>query len=94
MRIFLTIIVPFLIPTLLYVLWQLAVRRAPLGPGGLWLAMPWPWLALVGLALAALLLYGINVRVGSAPQGTYVAPQLIDGRIVPGHVVPTDPARR
>jgi hypothetical protein len=94
MRIFITIIVPFLLPTLLYLLWQMAVRRAPLGPGGSWLAMPWSWLAVAGLALAALLLYGINVRVGSALRGTYVPPQLIDGRIVPGHVVPADPARR
>jgi len=41
--------------------------------------------------LAALLLFFVNIRVGS--QGTYVPPQYRDGRVVPGHVIPSEPGK-
>ena len=91
-RILLTIVIPLLLPTLLYLLWLVAARRAlPAAPGP-WRALPWPWLLGVGLVLAAAMLYLIGTRIGGSPQGVYVPPQYIDGRVVPGHVEPP-PAR-
>jgi Family of unknown function (DUF6111) len=94
MRIFLTIVLPFLLPTILYVLWLVAMRRIELAGAASWRALPWPWLVAAGLMLMAALLYFVSIHVGGSAQGTYVPPQYIDGRIVPGHVVPADPARR
>ena len=88
-RILLTIVLPLLLPTLLYLLWLTASRRAAWAAPAPWRDMPWVWLAAAGIVLAALLLFFINVRVGS--QGAYVPPKYIDGRIVPGHVVPAEP---
>ena len=90
-RILLTIVLPLVLPTLLYVLWIAAMRRAELAGPVLWRAWPWTWLVAAGIVLCALLLYVVNVRLGS--QGTYVPPQYIDGRIVPGHVVPGNGAK-
>jgi hypothetical protein len=91
-RIVLTIALPLLLPTLLYLLWLLAARRAVLAAPEPWRALPWPWLVGAGVVLAALMLYVIGTRIGGSPQGVYVPPQYIDGRVVPGHVEPP-PAR-
>jgi hypothetical protein len=87
-RILLTIVVPLLLPTLLYLLWLAAARHATFAAPGVWRALPWPWLVGAGVALAALMLYVIGTRIGGSPQGIYVPPQYIDGRVVPGHIVP------
>ncbi len=92
-RILLTIVLPLLLPTLVYVLWLAATRRAALAGPAPWQALPWVWLVGAGVALAALLLFIIGVHVGS-PEGTYVPPRYIDGRVVPGHIVPAEPGRR
>ena len=91
-RILFTIVVPLLLPTLVYLLWLAAARRAVLAAPAPWRALPWPWLVGAGLALAAAMLYLIGTRLGGSAQGVYVPPQYIDGRIVPGHVEP--PANR
>ena len=82
---------PLLLPTVIYLLWLAAARRAALAAPAPWRALPWAWLAGVGVALAAAMLYLIGTRIGGSPQGVYVPPKYIDGRVVPGHVVP--PAR-
>jgi hypothetical protein len=92
-RILISIVLPLLLPTLVYILWLAATRRAALAGPSAWQAMPWPWLVTAGVVLAGLLLYVVNVRIGDSGQGRYVPPQYIDGRVVPGHVVPADPAR-
>lgn len=92
-RIFLTIVLPLLLPTLVYALWLVAMRRAALAGPAPWRTLPWAWLVGAGLALATLLLFFVGVHVGS-PEGTYVPPRYIDGRVVPGHIVPPEPAKR
>lgn len=87
-RILLTVVLPLLLPTLLYLLWLLAAQRASLAAPAQWRALPWPWLVGIGLVLVAAMLYFIGTRVGGEAQGVYVPPRYIDGRIVPGHVVP------
>jgi hypothetical protein len=91
-RIVLTIVVPLLLPTALYVLWLVTARRGALTRTGVpWRGLPWPWLAVAGVALTALVLVAISVGLGGGQQGTYVPPHVENGRIVPGHVVPGTP---
>ena len=93
-RVLLTILLPLILPTLLYVLWLVAARRAELAGPGVWRSLPWAWLAVIGVVLSGGLLYFVGTHIGSMPQGTYVPPRYIDGRIEPGHVVPAEPSRR
>jgi hypothetical protein len=91
-RILLTIVLPLLLPTALYLVWLVAARRVEFAAPGPWRALPWPWLLAVGLALAAVVLFVVGTRIGGSPQGVYVPPKYIDGKVVPGHVEP--PASR
>ncbi len=84
-RVFLTIIIPLLLPTGLYVAWRLAVGR------GLNLPASWIWLLVTGLALAALTLVAVSVNFGGSRQGIYVPPHVSNGQVVPGHIEPAPP---
>ncbi|HVM79448.1 MAG TPA: DUF6111 family protein [Stellaceae bacterium] len=91
-RVLLTIVLPLLLPTLLYVLWVLTMRRAELNAGGQLLQkVPLVWLAAAGLALVALVLVVASLGFGGSGNGVYVPPTTVDGKIVPGHVVPAQP---
>ncbi len=86
-RIFLHYIVPLLLPFVIYGGW-LALARRRAGPAGArdWRDAPWTWLAITGLGLLSMSLVGLALMSGSPPGGTYIAPQYIDGEIVPGRV--------
>jgi hypothetical protein len=59
---------------------------AALAVEDLWRDAPWPWLALAGVLLLALvLLVGVFFH-GAPQQGHYVPPRMEDGRIVPGEL--------
>ena len=85
-RIALTIVLPLLVPSVLYLLWACATGRWAMGAGPT--AVPWPWLLASGLILAALTLIAVSVHYGNSPQGAYVPPRIEGDRVVPGHVVP------
>jgi hypothetical protein len=85
-RIVLTIVVPLIVPSLLYYLWLRATGRLIAGIGVA--ALPWPWLIASGVALTVLVLVVVTVHYGNSPTGAYVPPRVEDGRVVPGHVVP------
>lgn len=102
-RILLGIVLPLLAPTLLYfayvlIAYRLRRRRAPAAAGegeadqsGVAVrAAPWPWLAGIGVALMAASLVVLSEFDRAPPGGTYVPPRLIDGVIVPGHVIPAE----
>lgn len=100
-RLLLEFLLPLFAPTLAYAFW-LALRRRPAdeGPDGPDAAAavpergaPWVWLGATGIVLVAVVavVLGMTRSLGE-PGGTYVAPRVIDGRIVPGHVDPP-PAR-
>jgi hypothetical protein len=94
-RVVLTIVLPLLLPTFLYVLWLVTLGRAELvGPAAPWQRLPWTWLAVAGVGLAALMLAALSVGVGGREEGTYVPPHIEGGRIVPGHIEPATPRRR
>ena len=91
LRELLTLVVPLVLPTLLYLLW-LRLLRWTEGAGSVSSrGMPWVWLAASGVVLAGLVLFVVTVHFGTATPGTYVPPHVEDGRIVPGRI---DPARR
>jgi hypothetical protein len=90
LRVFLTIVLPLLVPSALYLLWVGAFgwwREE--GSAVSWAAMPWIWLAAAGAVLLAVVLFVVTVGFG-VPQknGTYVPPRWQNGHIVPGHVAP------
>lgn len=85
MRIFLTYVVPLLLPTVVYLLW---LRFAP--PSGEERGVPWLWLAGAGVVLAAIVLAGLALSGGS-PDGIYVPPHVENGKIVPGQILPKNP---
>jgi hypothetical protein len=93
-RILLTVLLPLLLPTLLYVVWLATARPAheahPPGSARR-LPLPWPWLLAAGIGLVALLLYRAEGRIEGVPDGVYVPPKYIDGKVVPGHLVPAVP---
>jgi Family of unknown function (DUF6111) len=84
----LTLVVPLLLPTVLYLMWFRVMRRPEADGAVEWRALPWMWLAVSGVALAALLLFVVTVHYGISTPGVYVPPRDENGRIVPGHIVP------
>ncbi|HLI22823.1 MAG TPA: DUF6111 family protein [Stellaceae bacterium] len=81
-RAFLTIIVPLLLPTVLYILWR--------GMAGKQINIPvaWIWLAVAGLALTSLTLVLLSVDFGAPRNGQYVPPHVSGDTVVPGRIEP------
>jgi hypothetical protein len=80
-RVFLTIIVPLLLPTGLYAVWRVLAGKQINVP------KVWVWLAVSGLALASLMLVFVSVDFGAPKDGQYVPPHIGDsGAVVPGHI--------
>ncbi|MCP4330920.1 MAG: hypothetical protein GY791_21235 [Alphaproteobacteria bacterium] len=86
MRIFLQTAIPLLLPFALYFgyLYLARLGRGRSGEGLVPSSIPWTWLLVIGVVLAAVSL-GAMALVGSgAPGDPYVAPRMEDGKIVPG----------
>jgi hypothetical protein len=80
-RVFLTIIVPLLLPTALYVAWRVVAGKQ-INVSAVWL-----WLTVAGLALASAVLVLLSVDFGEPKEGQYVPPHVNDsGTVVPGHI--------
>jgi hypothetical protein len=86
-RVFLTIILPLLLPAALYVVWAIVTNRIRLAESAAWQDLPWTWLAVAGAALTAAVLV-FFVHFSDNGEGVYVPPHVEDGQIVPGHVEP------
>jgi Family of unknown function (DUF6111) len=89
-RAFLTIVLPLLLPTALYLLWAFTMRRAQAGEiGDVLRELPWLWLGAAGVVLLVGVLTLVALRFGqSADSAHYVPPHTVDGKIVPGHIDP------
>jgi Family of unknown function (DUF6111) len=87
-RALLTIVLPLLLPTALYLVWVTTLRRPQQNGVALWTALPWMWLAGAGIALLAIVLFVVTVHFGAPQEGVYVPPHLQNGHIVPGHIEP------
>ena len=80
-RVFLTIIVPLLLPTALYVVWRVLAGKRIDVPA------VWLWLAVSGLLLASAMLVFLSVDFGEPKNGQYVPPRVTPGgAVVPGHI--------
>ena len=76
----------FALPFVLYALYLLTARIRPAAP-----ARPHPWMPLTvaGLILVVLSFLVWGLTEGEPTGGVYVAPNLVNGKIVPGHVEKT-----
>jgi hypothetical protein len=81
-RIFLTVMVPLFLPTVLYLIW----RGSPGKPVNF--PIVWIWLSLAGILLASLTLVALSVDFGAPGSGQYVPPHVSGSSVVPGRVLP------
>ena len=90
LRIFLTVVVPLLLPTAGYLLYILFIERrraraeethtrAPW-----WVTAPWHWLVLGGVGLLALTLGTVAFTSGAPPHSPYTPAYLEDGKLIEG----------
>jgi len=87
LRVMISVVLPLVLPTALYGIWALAFNRQGGTADATLRALPWAWLAVAGVGLAAIVLVAV-VQIGGLGEGIYVAPHVENGTIVPGHVVP------
>ena len=93
-RLFLTYLLPLLLPVLGYLAWNwlrnLAGKPAEPPPGSA--DMPWadmPWMVLVGAGISLLIITMLTLVFlddGGSPGGTYIPPHLEDGKLIPGRM--------
>lgn len=88
LRVILTIVVPLLLPTAIYVLWMRTVRWDGPADAMRWRPLPWIWLAAAGAVLLATVLFVVTVHFGTSQPGVYVPPRYDGGRLVPPHIEP------
>lgn len=77
---------PFLIPFVLYFGYLWMTRVWPPGP---WRNHPWMLLTMAGLVLVALSFVLWRVTSVEPTKGLYVAPHMVNGKVVPGYVEPS-----
>lgn len=91
LRVLLTIVLPLLLPTAVYVAWLVfmswSANREPIRLH----TLPLVWLALAGVALLALVLVTVTVHFGEPSGGRYVPPRYEDGRVIPPQIEPEPP---
>jgi hypothetical protein len=88
LRVVVTIVLPLVLPTALYIAWMWIAHWSRQDGGVRWGALPWLWLAGAGALLLGLMLFVVTVHFGTTQPGVYVPPRLEGGRIVPGHIEP------
>jgi hypothetical protein len=88
LRVGLTIVLPLILPTGVYLLWVATLGPPRDGAAGASPAVPWAWLAAAGAVLLAIVLFVVTVGFGTTQQGSYVAPRWQNGHIIPGHIEP------
>jgi Family of unknown function (DUF6111) len=88
LRFLLTIVLPLVLPTALYLLWITILRPSRPDAATVWRTLPWVWLVGAGVALLAIGLFVVTVHYGTSQEGVYVPPRWQNGHIVPGHIEP------
>ncbi|HUO88818.1 MAG TPA: DUF6111 family protein [Rhizomicrobium sp.] len=77
----------FAVPFVFYAGYLLLLRLAP-APAPSARRHPWSLLVIAGLLLVALSFVIWGFTEGEPTTGTYVAPHVVNGKIVPGYVEP------
>jgi hypothetical protein len=93
LRILLEVVLPIVLPTLIYLGYVRVERRRAAAAGDpaplpWWASAPWLVLAGAGVATAAVVLSVIVLRSGDPIHGRYVPAHMENGTLVPGHVEP------
>ncbi|HXC54816.1 MAG TPA: DUF6111 family protein [Rhizomicrobium sp.] len=78
----------FVVPFLLYGAYLMLLRLRP--PPVAARSHPWTLLVIAGLSLFALSFIVWGITEGEPTTGTYVAPHVVNGKIVPGYVIPPE----
>jgi hypothetical protein len=88
MRVFVTIILPLILPTLLYLLYVFVLRReadpqqSAAATAG---SLPWVWLGVAGAVLMLVTFFTVAQLDRAPPGSSYQPARVIDGVIQPGH---------
>jgi Family of unknown function (DUF6111) len=93
LRIILTYLIPFVLPAAAWFVWQKFFAKSPALGGATRIdphQVPWHWLGLAGLVLAAATLTTLGVFGGASPGEVYQPAEMIDGKITPGKHVPAE----
>jgi len=88
-KLFLTKILPLLIPLAIYAGWLIQARkraRAVGAPKPRASDAPWPIMLLTGLAVLISGMIALGLFTGEEPGGVYVPPHMESGKIIKGHV--------
>jgi len=92
-RILLTIIIPLLLPSIVYLMWSSFARQRarakgeeprPFGDG------PWFWLAIGGFVLTLASLAAFYLVGSHEPGSVYIPPHMENGELVPGRYIEPD----
>ena len=81
----------FALPFALYGLYLALLHARALTPTR---QTPWTGLFITGLSLFAISFLVWGITEGDTESGLYVAPHVVNGKIVPGHIEQTPKARR
>lgn len=89
MKIFLTRILPLLLPLILFGIWLYLARRKAKAAGNPMPRLgdaPWAWLAITGMLTLVIGLLTFGLFAGEEPGGNYIPPHIEDGKVVPGRI--------
>jgi hypothetical protein len=87
MRQVLTIVVPLVVPAVLYILYLYVTGRRARAAGqapSVWKDVPWTWLGIAGAFLVIVTFAAYALFGGSPPGSRYDPAKTIDGQIQPG----------
>ena len=84
MRVALTVLLPLLLPSIVYFTYVSLAREGRQSAQ----AVPWFWLLSAGLVLAVIALSLLAALEGAEPGSVYHPPREVDGHIEPGYFGP------
>ncbi len=87
MRQLFEVVLPFILPTLIYAGYVAAVRARGQSSHP---EVPWVWLAGAGALLVIVTFVAAALLGGAPPTDRYVAPKIENGKIVPGQFLPAN----
>jgi hypothetical protein len=95
LRKLLTVVLPLMLPTLIYMTYMMVGRRKAAASGAApvrwWDGAPWTWLITGGVLLAAVVLVTVALTGGFDTSGAYHPAHLIDGKVIEGETTPSAP---
>jgi hypothetical protein len=85
-RILFEVLLPLVLPALLFVAWAMLTRRAAAGGAAFLQSGPWFWLILAGFALLSAMLIYTALSGGGDPGSRITPPKFEGGKVVPAQI--------